>query len=92
MGYWQTVFGAVSFGTEGVDTHHTQHPTFRAWTTRVSNPVCYPRFRASASGTAQRAAFATGVPPDIYAFHRYTRNSAFPCRTLARQFRPHPPG
>ncbi len=24
----------------------------------------------------QVAAFATGVPPDIYAFHRYTRNSA----------------
>ncbi len=25
---------------------------------------------------AQLAAFATGVPPNIYAFHRYTRNSA----------------
>ncbi len=25
---------------------------------------------------AQQAAFATGVLPDIYAFHRYTRNSA----------------
>jgi hypothetical protein len=23
----------------------------------------------------QGAAFATGVPPDLYAFHRYTRNS-----------------
>ena len=23
----------------------------------------------------QEAAFATGVPPDIYAFHHYTRNS-----------------
>ncbi len=41
-------------------------------TTRVSNPVCYPRFRASASETGQDAAFATGVPLDIYAFHRYT--------------------
>ncbi len=30
-----------------------------------------PRFRASASVTDQRAAFATGVPPYIYAFHRY---------------------
>jgi hypothetical protein len=26
---------------------------------------------------AQRAAFATGVPPDIYAFHHYTGNSTF---------------
>ena len=58
-----------------------------AWTTRVSNPVCSPRFRASASGTAQRAAFATGVPPDIYEFHLYTGNSAFLSGTLARQFR-----
>jgi hypothetical protein len=23
----------------------------------------------------QTAAFAIGVPPDLYAFHRYTRNS-----------------
>ncbi len=29
------------------------------------------RFRASASVTDQRVAFATGVPPYIYAFHRY---------------------
>jgi hypothetical protein len=26
---------------------------------------------------AQKAAFAIDVLPDIYAFHRYTRNSAF---------------
>ena len=26
---------------------------FRAWTTRVSNPVCSPRFRASASVVVQ---------------------------------------
>ncbi len=39
-------------------------------------PVCSPHFRASASVKAQLAAFATGVPPNIYAFHRYTRNSA----------------
>jgi hypothetical protein len=26
---------------------------------------------------SQKAAFAAGVPPDIYAFHRYTWNSAF---------------
>jgi hypothetical protein len=32
------------------------------------------------------AAFATGVPPDIYAFHRYTRNSAILSGTLDQQF------
>src|SRR5699024_1386475 len=42
-----------------------------AWTTRVSNPVCYPCFRTSASVIDQRVAFATGVPPNIYAFHLY---------------------
>src|SRR3954465_12340845 len=62
------------------------HSSFTAWTTRVSNPVCSPRFRASASVTDQRAAFATGVPPDIYAFHRYTRNSALLFCTQAYQF------
>src|SRR5215216_7098825 len=52
-----------------------EYPSFRAWTTRVSNPVCSPRFRASASINTQAAAFATGVPPDIYEFHLYTGNS-----------------
>jgi hypothetical protein len=36
--------------------------------------------------TVQRVAFATGVPPDIYAFHRYTGNSTLPSGTLALQF------
>jgi hypothetical protein len=36
--------------------------------------------------SVQKAAFATGVPPDIYAFHRYTRNSAFLSRTQALQY------
>ena len=31
-------------------------------------------------------AFATGVPPDIYAFHRYTGNSIYLCTTQAAQF------
>ena len=31
----------------------------------VSNPVCSPRFRASASVSVQKAAFATGVLPNI---------------------------
>ena len=37
--------------------------------------------RSSASVTAQRPAFAIGVPPDICAFHRYTRNSSLPYST-----------
>ena len=36
---------------------------------------------------AQKAAFATGVLPDICAFHRYTGNSAFPCQTQAGRYR-----
>ena len=55
---------------------YTQCPSFTARTTGVSNPLRYPGFRTSASGTNQRAAFATGVPPNIYAFHRYTGSSA----------------
>src|SRR3954447_12980216 len=63
-------------GTQTVPPPSTYCPSFTAWTTRVSNPVCSPRCRASVSATAQQAAFATGVLPDLYAFHRYTRNSA----------------
>ncbi len=51
------------------------HSSFTAWTTRVSNPVCSPRFRASASVSDQLAAFATGVLANIYEFHLYTRSS-----------------
>src|SRR5437879_13102404 len=76
-----------SFGKSELGTRHTKHPSFRARTTRVSNPVCSPSFRASASVVVQCAAFATGVPPDIYAFHRYTRNSTHLSHTPARQFR-----
>src|SRR5215470_9356518 len=65
---------------------YTKYASFRAWTTRVSNPVCSPRFRVSASVTVQKAAFAAGIPPDIYGFHPYTGNSAFLSGTLARQF------
>src|SRR5699024_6974686 len=57
-----------------------------AWTTRVSNPVCYPCFRTSASVIDQRDAFATGVPPNIYAFHRYTWNSTLLFYTQVPQF------
>ncbi len=68
---------------------NTQYSSFTAWTTRVSNPVCSPRFRASASVTAQQVAFATGVPPNIYAFHRYTRNSTCLFRTQVCQYQMH---
>src|SRR5207245_7026584 len=77
----------VSCGTMGLGTHYTKHPSFRARTTRVSNPVCSPSFLASASVVVQCAAFATGVPPDLYAFHRYTGNSTHLSPTPARQFR-----
>ena len=56
------------------------------WTTRVSNPVRYPRFRASASVGARYAAFAIGVLRHIYAFHRYTTHSAYLDATLDNQF------
>ncbi len=66
----------VSYGAQRDNSSHTKCTPFKVRTTRVSNPVCSPNFRASASVSVQRAAFATGVPLDIYAFHRYTKNSA----------------
>ena len=45
------------------NNHSSKSTSFTAWTTRVSNPVCSPRFRTSASVLIQKAAFATGVPP-----------------------------
>ena len=44
---------------------HTKYSSFTAWTTRVSNPVRSPRFRASASVTDSPDAFAIGVLSDI---------------------------
>ena len=66
---------------------HTQHTSFTAGTTGVSNPVRSPGFRASASDHIQQTAFATGILPDIYAFHRYTRNSVCLSASQALQFR-----
>ena len=43
-------------------------------------------FVSSASECVQSLAFATDVPPDIYAFHCYTGNSRLPSTPLARQF------
>jgi hypothetical protein len=37
----------------------------------------------------QKAAFASVVPPDIYEFHLYTRNSALLSHTLAYQYPMH---
>jgi hypothetical protein len=34
----------------------------------------------------QEIAFATGVPPNIYEFHLYTRNSISPFQTLDAQY------
>ena len=44
---------------------HNEHSSFTVRTTRVSNPVRSPHFRASASITHWRAAFAIGVLRDI---------------------------
>src|SRR4030088_3342273 len=63
------------YGREPIGEPPTQCPSFTARTTGVSNPVRSPGFRTSASGTSQDLAFALGVPPDLYAFHRSTRNS-----------------
>eukprot|EP00831_Metopus_contortus_P014120 TRINITY_DN15819_c0_g1_i7.p1 TRINITY_DN15819_c0_g1~~TRINITY_DN15819_c0_g1_i7.p1 ORF type:complete len:147 (+),score=22.53 TRINITY_DN15819_c0_g1_i7:76-516(+) len=79
----------VCFGTAGVNTHNTQLTPFTAWTTRVSNPVCSPRFRVSASVIVQGVAFATDVPPDIYEFHLYTGNSTPLSETQAKQYQMH---
>ena len=43
----------------------------------------------SVSYFVQVAAFATGVPPNIYEFHLYTGNSATLSGTQARQYRAH---
>ena len=64
-------------------------PSFTAWTTRVSNPVRSPRFRASASMQARPAAFAIGVLWHIYAFHRYTPHSAGLDRIQGPQYHRH---
>ena len=78
----------VSYGRQ-TQSSTPKSTSFTAWTTRVSNPVCSPRFRASVSVTGQRAAFATGVPPYIYAFHRYTWNSTLLSCTQVYQFPMH---
>jgi hypothetical protein len=68
------------------------YPSFRARTTGVSNPVRSPGFRASASEGTQHAAFATGVPSDLYAFHRSTGSSACPYPPRDQRYPRHFPG
>ncbi len=82
----------VSFDTEWLNPPNIKFSSFTAWTTRVSNPVCSPRFRTSASVLGQRVAFATGVLSDIYAFHRYTGNSTLLYHTLVTQYQMQFPG
>ena len=67
-------------------TPHTQWTSFTARTTRVSNPVCSPSFRASVSVLDQRATFVIGIPTNIYEFHLYTCSSALLFHTLDYQF------
>ena len=71
---------------------HPEYAPFKVGTTRVSNPVCSPDFRASASVMFKESAFASGVLQDINAFHRYTLHSDSLSRTRAMQFRTHFPG
>ncbi len=54
----------------GIGPLPTQYPSFTARTTGVSNPVCSPSFRTSASEKIQQVAFATGVPSNLNTFHR----------------------
>ena len=74
------------FATQVALDPNSRHSSFTAWTTRVSKPVRYPRFRASASVRRRYAAFAIGVLRNIYAFHRYTAHSAYFSPSLVRQF------
>ncbi len=50
----------VSLGCPEINPN-IEYTSFRAWTTRVSNPVRSPRFRASASNNDQSAASAIGI-------------------------------
>ncbi len=53
--------GCLTLSLAAYPGAHSEHPSFTVRTTRVSNPVRYPHFRASASVTLLQAAFAIGV-------------------------------
>ena len=74
----------VCLGTGPVKWPHPECAPFKVGTTRVSNPVCSPDFRASASVAYKESAFASGVLQDINAFHRYTLHSGHLSRTPSR--------
>src|SRR5208283_3230596 len=74
------------YGREPIGEPPTQCPSFTARTTGVSNPVCSPSFRVSASADVQDLAFATGVPSDLNAFHRSTGSSRSPYVPPDRSF------
>ena len=57
--------------------------------TGLSNPIRYPRFRVSASGVRQSAAFAFGIPHDINGFHPYSMSSTDPSHPQVVPFRLH---
>ncbi len=82
----------VSCGAPSLARVDTESASFTAWTTGVSNPVRSPSFRASASVGTQGAACASGVPPDLYTFHRSTRNSTPLYPTLVPQSKARFPG
>ena len=73
------------FGT-GTSNPHTQWSSFTARTTRVSNPVCSPSFRTSASVSVQWVIFIIGIPTHIYEFHLYSCSSTHLSSTLDNQF------
>ena len=82
----QVEYLTLSLGDAPLMRARCEYSSFTVWTTRVSNPVRYPHFRASASVALRTSAFAIGVLHDIYAFHRYTMNSNIPACTQDRQF------
>ena len=65
--------------------------SLRAWTTGVSNPLRWPRFRTSASVKHQRIACAFGVPSGICEFNLYSRNSTLLLLTPVYPFCPQTP-
>ena len=65
---------------------YSEPTSFTAWTTRVSNPVCSPCFRTSASALNQIHAFAFDIPSNLYEFHLSTRNSSILFQAQASLF------
>ncbi len=53
---------------EGVDTSLHQHSSHRIGLPKVSNPDLLPTLSRLSVSFSQKAAFATGVPTDLYAF------------------------